>query len=776
MPSSLVGIMKGVGPRITDVDDVFLAIVGYTREDFERGQMDWTAMTPPEFLHLDEAGIQQAMAAGSGGFTVPYCKEFFRKDGSRVAVMLCCAFIPDAPPDTWMGYVVDLSRPVVARAEPKDAAASFGRIEPTAFYQRLIAELVRERTRLLSVFDSTTSLVWSVDPDLRLQVANQTYQARIRALRGRPLEVGESVLLPQLPDALRAKWTDWYHRALAGETFVCHTSADLTPPHSAWDHALAPIRDPSGRIVGASVVSQNVDARVRAERRAEQRERELLEAQRIARIGSWDWNLRTGKVTLSSSQQELLGLPPDSVVPPFEEHARFYTSESWQRLREAVALALAEGRPYTLDMELVGVPGVRWVVARGEPVYGEDGEVTGLHGITQDVTDRRQAEDERHRLEGLLIQAQKMEAIGQLAGGIAHDFNNLLTSVLLQLGELHATPDLSDAVRAGLLEIEAASQRAAGLTRQLLAFSRRQHLQLRDVELNALVTGFLGMLRRVIGEHVSLTFDGAPEALHLHADPGMLEQVVMNLVVNARDAMPRGGTIHVRTRPLVLGPHDVQGRPGARAGSFLALEVTDTGTGIADHDAPHLFEPFFTTKEAGKGTGLGLATAYGIVTQHGGWIEVESTMGVGATFRVVLPRADAEGRPAEPAKAPAAVPTARRARILLVEDETALRRLLVQVLERQGFTVQPAADGAEALHLWKARPEPFDLVVSDMIMPGGLSGAELLALIGRDDPTMRMLLISGYGASVEGTGPMLLQKPFTVEAFTDAVDQVLRQR
>jgi signal transduction histidine kinase/ActR/RegA family two-component response regulator len=904
--------MKGVGDAITDADDAFLSIVGYTRAEFERGEMNWREMTPPELRYLDEEGIRQAMAAGSGGFTKPYQKAFIRKDGTRVPVLLCCAFIPEAAPGSWMGYAVNLAADPTARASPTDATTPFSSVDPSAFHARLITELVRERSRLLSIFQSTPALMWAVDRELRLLTANEAFHRMTQAQLGETLAVGERVLHERYPTETLTAWAAWYARALRGEAFVVRTvdqSADA-PMH--WDTSLAPIRDGAGAVVGVSVVCSDVSARAVAEQRLarseralteaqriasvgswewdpatnrttwsaemfriydrdpalgapsyeelapyhrpedlttlgqlvtralttgepyeldttfvrrdgtrvfltgrgeairsesdaiiglrgaalditkrreaelalERSERELREAQRIARVGSWDWDLRSGTVSWSPMLREMLAWPADDPPPNFEEHARFYSAESWEQLRAAVTEAITHGVPYTLDLELAPSAPLRWLVARGEPVRDELGAIVGLHGVTVDVSDRRQAEDEKRELERLLIQSQKLQAVGQLAGGIAHDFNNLLTAMLLQVTALRDEPSLAPDVAAGLLEIESEAQRAATLTRQLLMFSRRQTLDLKLLDLHQLISGFLRMLSRLIGEQVALRFEPAPGPLTLMGDTVMLEQVLMNLIVNARDAMPRGGTIIVRTRTIDVSNAVARRTLKAKAGPYLAIEVEDTGVGIPPEQRERLFEPFFTTKEAGRGTGLGLATAYGIVAQHGGWIDVESTVGVGSTFRVMLPSvhkhiaSDAE----QPPSALGATRPRRTGagRVLVIEDEDALRRLLVRALELEQFTVVAAANGPDAVRVWDTESGAFDVVVSDMVLPGGASGLDLLRRFDQQRPGVGLLLMSGYsteivdgpkgGLELDGGGSIrMLSKPFTGHDFCQAV-------
>jgi CheY-like chemotaxis protein len=370
-----------------------------------------------------------------------------------------------------------------------------------------------------------------------------------------------------------------------------------------------------------------------------------------------------------------------------------------------------------------------------------------------------------------------MEAIGQLSGGIAHDFNNILCVILghtslLETGEL--TPE-EKAV--ALQQIAQAAERAANLTRQLLAFSRRQIMLTRPLDLNEVTASMIKMLQRLIGEHIVLQTRYAPEAALVQADPGMIEQVLLNLAVNARDAMPNGGEIFITTELVRLDAAEAGKHPKGKTGPFVHLSVRDTGCGIAAEHLPRIFEPFFTTKEVGKGTGLGLATVFGIVEQHQGWIEVESVPARGANFHIYLPKLEA---PAQVASLPA--PTKARGgkeTILMVEDESALRALTRNALERYGYRVLEAGNGPVALDLWWQHAGNIQLLLTDLVMPEGISGRELAAKLQADQPKLKVIYMSGYPGDIAGQGLALregsnfLQKPFSPIKLAELVRAVL---
>jgi PAS domain S-box-containing protein len=383
--------------------------------------------------------------------------------------------------------------------------------------------------------------------------------------------------------------------------------------------------------------------------------------------------------------------------------------------------------------------------------------------VSEDIT-------ERATLEAQLRQVQKMEAMGQLAGGVAHDFNNLL-SVILGQAELSADPVATPSEqRESLDEIKEAALRGRNLTRQLLVFSRRQAMARTPVDLDAIVRNLAKMLVRLIGEHIALRLELSPEPLPILADSAMIEQVLVNLAVNARDAMPGGGVLTIRTRREQRAKVPEHGGARLAPGAFAALEVLDTGTGIPENVLPHLFEPFFTTKEIGRGTGLGLATSLGIVQQHQGWVEVESPPGAGATLRVLLPITEALQPSMKPAPA-AKSGGAPGATILLVEDEPAVRRSAALLLARAGYVVYDAGDGEEALRLWQVHRERIDLLLSDLVMPAPWSGRVLAAKLRSERPGLPVAFMSGYDPTTAlkgddaSTVEKYLQKPFTSESL-----------
>jgi PAS domain S-box-containing protein len=392
-----------------------------------------------------------------------------------------------------------------------------------------------------------------------------------------------------------------------------------------------------------------------------------------------------------------------------------------------------------------------------------------------DLTERKRTEAALHRTEHQLRHAQKMEAVGRLAGGIAHDFNNLL-SVILSYGELMLVEmDASDAMRGDLGEILDAARRAAALTRQLLMFSRREIVETKVIDVNDLLTNMGKMLQRLLGEDVELVTHYDADTGRVKADPGGLEQVIMNLAVNARDAMPKGGIVTIATHNVELDDEHAAAHAGIGAGRYVIVAVSDTGIGMDAAVQARIFEPFYTTKEVGKGTGLGLSTVFGIVQQSGGSVRVHSEIGKGAVFEVYLPRVDTA---LEMHSKPRSATVRGKETILLVEDEAALRTVLRSILARSGYRVLEAKNGAEALRLCDGHPEAIDLLLTDVVMPQ-MSGPELAHALADTRTRMKVLYMSGYtddnvvrhGVLEASVG--FLQKPITPETLTRKVRAVL---
>jgi PAS domain S-box-containing protein len=406
------------------------------------------------------------------------------------------------------------------------------------------------------------------------------------------------------------------------------------------------------------------------------------------------------------------------------------------------------------------------------PVHNGDGKIISFVAVKRDISRETQLEQQ-------LFEAQKMEAIGQLAGGVAHDYNNILAASIIQLSLLMADQSLSPEVQEALQDLRKGTDRAASLTRQLLMFSRRQPLQKQSLELNAVLNEELKMLRRLLGEHIELNIRGQTGDAWIEGDPGMIEQVIMNLCINARDAMPDGGRL---TFGINLVEFDAQNlnNPQARPGKYVCFSVADKGSGMSAETKARIFEPFFTTKGVGKGTGLGLATVYGIVKQHNGWIEVNSEVGKGSEFRIYLPSSAAK-RAVGTCEASSRILPGKET-ILIVEDDEPVRKSVVLALKFAGYRVFEAGNAPEALELWSGRINQIDLLLTDMVMPGGMSGLAMAEAFKKLNPGLRVILTSGYSNElvVSGTGKhpefIFVSKPYDIGVLTKTARESLDQK
>jgi two-component system cell cycle sensor histidine kinase/response regulator CckA len=501
-------------------------------------------------------------------------------------------------------------------------------------------------------------------------------------------------------------------------------------------------------------------------RRSEERTNYALGS---AGMGVWELDLVTQRITWSETMAPLFGVTQDQAPTSAAAFFALIHPDDRQMVEDSVAAA-REGSDYEVEFRVLWPDGsTRWNAGRARLLRDADGKPARLLGVGTDISERK-------LLEAQLRQAQKMEAVGELAGGVAHDFNNLLTAMLVYATFVIDTFGPEDLRRADMEEVVKAGERAAALTRQLLAFSRKQVLKPTALDLNSLVTGMQQMLSRLIGEHVELVPLLAPDLGFVRADRGQLEQVLMNLVVNARDAMPSGGRVGVATANVDLDAswsHDTVISPG----SYVMLAVSDNGSGMDEGTKRRLFEPFFTTKEQGQGTGLGLATVYGIVKQSGGYIWVYSEPGKGATFKVYLPRVD---RDAEVAKRVLSANdmTVGTETVLVVEDDAAVRALTRTILERAGYRVLDAPAPSEAEALFDQHRDLISLLVTDVIMPGS-SGPKLFERLARQRPGLKVLYVSGYTDDTivhQGQldpGIEFLEKPFTANALKLRVREVL---
>lgn len=481
-------------------------------------------------------------------------------------------------------------------------------------------------------------------------------------------------------------------------------------------------------------------------------------------------------VLVNREYERTFSLPRDRIVGKSVE--AILGHENYQNVKPSIEEAL-RGKQVHYEYPFAHPQGgEQWLDVTYVPHTTRHDEVSGFYELSLDLTEKKRADEEHAKLQAQLIQAQKMEAIGKLAGGVAHDLNNLLFPILGYCEILLNDSELGDRRRDGIQEIMQAGLRARDLIRQLLAFSRKQTMEYLPLDLNQAVQGFEKLLRRTIREDIVFTFTPSPHMPLVMADIGQIEQVIMNLVVNAQDAMPDGGHLVIKTAPAELDDSYAATHQDVKPGTYAMLDLSDTGCGMDKETREHLFEPFYSTKGE-KGTGLGLATVYGIVKQHGGHISVYSEPGRGTTFKVYLPvtdKTDFTGRPKE--KRVSALKGTET--VLMVEDDEQARLLTKTILEQQGYTVLTAETGSQALQGLKGYEGPLDLLLTDVILPG-INGRELAAEVCKLYSGLKVLYMSGYTDDVivhHGvleTGINFIQKPFTFNALAAKVREVLEQ-
>lgn len=478
---------------------------------------------------------------------------------------------------------------------------------------------------------------------------------------------------------------------------------------------------------------------------------------------------------LNPAWEKVFGYTLDEMIG--RKFTDFQTNDMAKRDKELFARLMEGNSVSGLETIHIGKDGNEiHLVFNAKFITDDTGKTIGTRGTAYDITTRKQAEKERNQLQEQLLQAQKMESIGRLAGGVAHDFNNMIMVILgnaeIALDEI----DTTHPVHESLMEILSSAKRSADLTRQLLAFARKQTISPRPLELNELVAGMFKMLERLIGENIELAWKPGSELWNVNMDPTQIEQILVNLSVNARDAVGGVGRVSIETANVHVDLSDFHYLPNIIPGDYVMLTVRDSGRGIDKENLPHLFEPFFTTKEIGQGTGLGLATVHGIISQNQGFIDVDSEPGQGTTFRIYLPRFTGDQRATENIQNKK--PARGNETILLVEDEVPILTLGKSILEKYGYTVLAAKNPKTALEMLSTYKHPIHLLITDVIMPG-MNGKTLSEIISEKRPGLRTLFMSGYTADVIAHHGVLeknirfLEKPFSVRTLAAKTREVL---
>jgi PAS domain S-box-containing protein len=539
-------------------------------------------------------------------------------------------------------------------------------------------------------------------------------------------------------------------------------------------------QDKDGAFQGAFGMFTDITEQKRNEEAIRERDFWVRESQRVSRLGSYILDIPSGAWTNSEILDDIFGID-ERYTRSVQGWIDLVHPDDRERMAQHLADVFAEKKRFMADYRIVRKRDRKelWVSGLGELVLDENGKPLKMLGTIQDITERKRAEQQKEHLEQQLLQSQKIESVGRLAGGIAHDINNMLTPILGYAELLSYKIPAGDDRREDLVEIMGAANRVKDMTQHLLAFARKQTLDVRPLDVNTVISRFGKMLRRTLRENILIQLSLAPSIGTVLADERQLEQVILNLAVNAQDAMPEGGVLMISTKDVVLDASFVETRPGSSPGKFLLIKVADTGMGMDGETLARLFEPFFTTKESGRGTGLGLATVYGIIKQHKGYVDVQSEPRQGATFSLYLPVTEDV---VEDKTTTMHAGLQRGAEtVLVVEDQERVLRLVTLMLRESGYQVLTALSGREALEKAGSYAGEIHLMISDVIMPD-MNGKELFERLRENRKDIGILYMSGYPAEVISSQGVLdggidfIRKPFSVHEFAMKVRQVLDSR
>jgi PAS domain S-box-containing protein len=765
------GVMK-VGPdgRITDCNQALTAMLGRSRE--ELSFLTYFELTPPELRASEEEIIRQhVLARGSA----EYEKEFLRKDGHRLPASVRAWLVKDAEgkADGFWAFVKDLTESRDAERKILNGENLFNALTqslPGTFY--VISKdgrMLKWNRALEDITDYTRAEIENMHP-------SDFFEGDDKGLIKEKMETAFRLGAVEVEAALITKdgrSIPFHFRAVLakvdGEPYLIGTGTDI----SKWKKAEAALRTIQAALEAkVSERTREILEVNRRLRKSEERFRILVET-----TSDWVWEIDSNGVytyvspkireILGYGPEEILGKTPFDLMPPGEADKIRSTFEKIAALKKP--FALLENRNVHKDGREVILE------TNGAPILDPAGNLLGYRGMDRDITKKKLEEAEKNRIQQQLIQSQKMEAIGTLAGGIAHDFNNLM--VIIRLNNSLALKKASDSadIAPYLEQINAASERAENLTRQLLIFSRRQPTEPRALDLNRKVMNTLGMLKRLIGENIVISTAMAQDIGMIRADKGNIEQIIMNLVINAKDAMQGGGTISIKT-----GMVDVGGSSrSVSCGRHVKLTVEDTGAGMSGEVIKHIFEPFFSTKGP-RGTGLGLAVVHSIVRELGGWIDVESRPGEGTRFEIYFPSVESDKNEEFKELVPVEIISGSGERVLVVEDEQLLRKSVAVVLSKNGYTVLEAACATEARSLFEKENGKIHLVFSDMVLQDR-DGIQLIEELKRLNTEFKVLITSGY-LDVESQWPAIrekgyrfLQKPYEIPDLLKSVREALEK-
>ena len=756
-----VGICRVRDRVFLTVNQIMTDLFGYTQEEFIGMPTLNMYASPEEYERVGTVIYSDLHKEGFMSVDL-LCK---RKDGSPIYINLRSAlFNPDDASAGYISMVLDISE----RKRQEEA-------------------LRKNERRLALAVGATADAVWEWDV-----VSNQLYYSpRWYEMLGYKVgevdtTLGAAINLIHPDDT--AQIEQGFQQALGAEGSAVNIEIRMRHKDGRWIwihcRGNAVDRDAQGRPTLISGTNTDVSERKSQEEALRKNERRLALAIGATADAIWEWDLKTDKTYYSPRFYEMLGYKDRQFEMTLEAWKALAHPDDIQPTMDAVQTVLnSPGSPgYKTEFRMRAADGRWvWIEARGNVVDRDhEGKALTLSGTNTDITERKDAEQEKLRLRAQLEQAMKMEAVGQLAGGIAHDFNNLITvitgNVELARFRLPQDPEILHYID----EIQRASGRAASLTRQLLTFSRRQIIEPKLLNLNELAGNVQRMLLRLIGEDIELQSVFHPDLYPVKIDAGQFEQVLVNLAVNARDAMPNGGKLLIETRNIEIDASYCEAHPDAQPGSYAMLAVTDTGQGMDEHIRKHIFEPFFTTKEVGKGTGLGLAMVFGAVKQAEGSVEVYSEVGHGTTFKIYLPRCKEAASPSvKPTPVLELSPGTET--LLFVEDEPSVREIGLIVLNQLGYQVLHAQNGVEALKVAADFPGKIDLLMTDVVMPGK-NGREVAETLRQTRPETKVLFTSGYTENVIGHHGVLdsninfIGKPYSPQSLTRKIREVLGSR
>ena len=794
--------------RIIEANQAYCDMLGYTLDEL-CALPDIHLLTPKHWLEWEAKEIleKRLMVQGHSGL---YEKEYIRRDGTMFPVEMWVYAIlsEDGAFEYLWGVARDITERKHAEAvlqrqlrfEEGIAAASACLLTSSEPAQNIPETLVHLRD---AVDVARVYIFENFDDPVDGPCMRQTYEV---CAPGVAPEI-ENPLLQHTPyadgferwrEVLSAGNAIWGHVAdfppgerdilapqgiisilvlplMIGDRWHGFIGFDETRAQRKWQDSEVSLLRTAADLIGA------YESRILSERALREASLSLREVVHAANVGLWDWNLITNEVSFSAEWKRQIGYEEDEIDDDYEEWERRVHPEDLDAALEQIQQVIADhDRAYHAEFRFRHKDGsYRWILAQGSVLRDEAGRATRMLGSHVDITEPKRAAEEHEELREQLAQAQKLEAVGRLAGGVAHDFNNMLLAILGYVGIALQQVDRSLPLHADLLEIQKAARRSADLTRQLLAFARRQTIRPRMLDLNATIQGTLGMLHRLIGENIELAWNPHPDLWRLNIDPSQIDQILANLCVNARDAIEGVGRLIIETDNVHLDEAYCEEHSDCAPGDYVELTVSDTGHGMNAETQSHLFEPFFTTKGPGKGTGLGLSTIYGIVMQNEGHIHVYSEPGRGSTFRIYLPRYVSEAEQFEP-DIFAEKGVGGHETILLVEDEGTLVVLGKRMLETLGYRVLAASTPYEAIALAEEYSHAIDLLITDVVMPE-MNGRDLASRLTALYPGMKCLFMSGYTADVIAhhgvlkEGVHFMEKPFSVDALARKVREALRQ-